>query len=211
MSRELNIVRFVRAGIPMPLIYGAILRKEERFGRTGYDFSVLGQWQGRVRTLRVIGAKKGPRSIHRLQRDPLLLERARIELGPDLRVIHVVRNPFDNISTMSRRLAISLEAATEQYLTLCGELGQVRSKLGESELYTLRHESFVGDPARHLSDLCAWLGVGASDDYLLDAAKVVFDAPSRTRSEADWTPEVVSRVEGEIAQFDFLGGYSYAD
>ena len=215
IAHELDLVGLLKR-FSRNQIFALVLRRDRMFtdagstqARTGYDFSVPGQWQGRVRRLRVVGAKKGPRTAERLHRDPELIEQVRRKLAADLRVIHVLRNPYDNISTIAGRVGITLESAIEDYFRLCERLHEVRSNLADDELCTLRHEDFVKEAAVHLSELCMWLGVEPTEEYLRDAASVVFDEPRRTRSAAAWTPELVARVDREMQGFDFLEGYSF--
>ena len=68
-----------------------------------------GQWQGRFETLRVIGDKRGGSVTRRLTDHPDFFERVRSLVGIPLRLVHVVRNPFDNISAISIWHDLSLE------------------------------------------------------------------------------------------------------
>ncbi|MEX0834343.1 MAG: sulfotransferase [Actinomycetota bacterium] len=216
IAYELDVLGLVTRGFSRNQIFAMIVRRDRLFaeagniqGRTGYDFSVPGQWQGRARHFRVLGAKKGPRTTRRLFRDRQLLAEFKGKLGPKIKAIHVVRNPYDNIATMAARLDVSLAAASQEFFLLCEELREVRTMLTPGELYTIRHEGFVQDPARRLASLCEWLDVEPEAEYVRNSAGVVFESPRKTRGAADWTPDLVARVEREMGQFDFLAGYSF--
>src|SRR5689334_5466388 len=61
---------------------------------TGYSYAVPGQWQGHVRTLRVLGAKAGEKATLALRRDPAVLTQLRRTLRARIRLLHVTRNPL---------------------------------------------------------------------------------------------------------------------
>ena len=108
LAHELDALKYVAAGYRRKQLYWMILRRDAEFTRsgrrwTGFDYAVEGQWQGRYERLQVIGDKKGGVSTFRLGARPELLDRLRRVVGAEVRLIHVVRNPFDNIATMSRR------------------------------------------------------------------------------------------------------------
>ncbi|MCA1614387.1 MAG: sulfotransferase, partial [Acidobacteria bacterium] len=104
IAHELDALKYVRARFRREQLFHLLLDKSEEFtarGRqwNGYSYEVPGQWQGRRRSLRVIGDKKGGGSTMRLGADPRLLARLRRTVGVPVKLVHVVRNPFDNIST----------------------------------------------------------------------------------------------------------------
>src|SRR4051794_1865800 len=99
-THEADALRWLRAGLKLPQIYGLLLDHERAYNDAGrparYDYTVPGGWQGRFDELLVIGDKHGPAAARRLHERPYLLDRLR-SLGAHVRVIQVVRNPFDNI------------------------------------------------------------------------------------------------------------------
>src|SRR4051794_14548092 len=107
VAHELDALGLIEAGISRPSLYTAILELDREFtdgGRQwmGYEYTVPNQWQGRYERLRVIGDKKGGDSTERLARRPELLDGLRRTVEVPLRAVHVIRNPFDNITTMAR-------------------------------------------------------------------------------------------------------------
>src|SRR5262245_5770585 len=80
-------------------------RQEALRGRkqNKYRYAVEGQWQGRVRTLRVLGDKFSDRTTKRIAKSPEALAVFAREVGVPLRLIHVVRNPFDMIARIAKQ------------------------------------------------------------------------------------------------------------
>jgi hypothetical protein len=137
-----------------------------------------------------------------------------------LRVIHVVRNPYDNIATMSKRrdtrlprgqrdVVVGVTEAARRYFSLSETVEATAARLAPSEIFHLRHEDLIAAPAERLAALCRFLGQDAPDDYLRDCAGAVFGERHRSRDDVEWTTEEVELVSREIASFGFLEGYSF--
>lgn len=217
IAHELDVLKYVAAGWERAAIFHRLLENSRAAQAAGrrwgdYDYQVPGQWQGRFRRLRVIGDKKGGGSLKRLASDPGLLGRLRQTVALDIKFVHVVRNPYDNISTMARHRetpASPLDKCVESYFARCRTLAWVKRHIEDRDILDVRYESFVEDPAAHLEGLCRFLGVEAAPDYLSACTRIVFAAPHRSRSKVAWTGEQVERVGREMANFPFLAGYSY--
>jgi hypothetical protein len=124
-----------------------------------------------------------------------------------LKFIHVVRNPFDNIATMMVRGGRTFEDAFGQYAANCEAIVPLSERIGADSLSRIRHEDLVLDPRDTLASLCRFLGVEAEPDYLEAAAGILFRSPSRSREGVEWPAERVKRVDELIRRFDFLAGY----
>lgn len=216
ISHELDVLRYVDLRFRREQLYHLILERDRAFaaaGRSvkqrGFDYNVPHEWQGRYRTLSVIGDKRGNSSIRRLHKHPDVLHRLRRTVGVELRIIHVARNPFDNITTMANRARCGLDKAIDRYFRSCSAIEQMKST-APGEVFDTSHEALIADPAQCLTSLCAFLGVDAAPTYLDHCASVVYRRPSRTRDDGEWTSQQIEMVERRIGEFDFLEGYSYA-
>ena len=110
IAHELDILYYFKHRYWPWQIYFLILKNSAQFtkrgrGWMGYNYTVPKQWQGRCRRLKVIGDKSGARSTRRIEefQDFSILEKVIACTGKKLVMIHVIRNPFDNISTMLTR------------------------------------------------------------------------------------------------------------
>lgn len=213
VSHELDALRYIAAGFKRNQVFALILERS-RTGREDdhYDYSVPSGWQGRFRTLRVVGDKKGGASTLRLDRDPLLLERTRTRFGVPLRLIHVIRNPFDSISTWKIRREIELQKSVGVFVRRFDAVARLRQDfIALEEILDLRYESLVEDPGATLAELCSFLDIGCNADYLDSCSRVVFDTPARRRLDVEWTPELRAVVSERIDGYDFLAGYAYSE
>jgi hypothetical protein len=214
ISHELNALDYIRRGISRDQLYSLILRQDRRFtlerkNRQGqFNYHVPNQWQGRFRRLKVIGDKKGGGSSFLIGKSPELLARLRDLVRVPVRMIHIVRNPFDNISTLVRRQGGTLETQMREYFARTETNAQL-IKSHPSEIITLRHEDLIAQPKEHLKQMVEFLGLEADDQYLSDCAGILYGAPSKTRLKSQWSEELTAAVHTSIARYPFLNGYSF--
>jgi hypothetical protein len=213
ISHELNAPPLILSGCAREQLYSRILARAYWFNlrgnRTNHDYQVPRQWQGRFATLQVIGDKRGGAVTRCLAEHPDFFARVRALVGVPLRLIHVVRNPFDNIAAISIWHHMSLSEAADYYFTHC----QTAARLGElcepDELLTVRHEDMIRDPRATLVRLCDFLGLATYPGYLEDCCSVVFAAPTATRRKLSWPSELVHEVDRRARAHVFLDGYGF--
>jgi hypothetical protein len=215
VAHELSVLKRIREGLAEEQIYCLLLENSRARAKTGrktgrYSYEVANQWQGRFQKLQVIGDKQGGGSTRHLTNYPDSLQCLRETISLPIKFMHVVRNPYDNISTMARRKGCGLEETVQHYFSLCGEIERIKRQIDARDLFELRHESFIDDPQLSLRELCRFLGQDAPDDYLGDCAKIVYRSSHSSRCDAPWDDRLIHFVKDRIAEFTFLEGYSFA-
>lgn len=213
IAHELDALALVAEGCERDELYARITEHDQAFtdaGRQwmGYEYAVPGQWQGRHRHLRVVGDKKGGGSTERLATDPGALDHLEQLVGVPVVLLHVVRNPWDNIATIAKRSGCSIAESAARYGTMCVTVGALRER-GHT-IVDVGHEQLIRAPAGELERVCGALGLDADDDYLAACASVVFPAPRRTRDDATWSDADTALVERLVQQHGHLAGYSFA-
>jgi len=218
IAHELHVLRYVKYGYSRAQIFTMLVdnaREHAEAGKevTGYRYAVPGQWQGRHRTLRVLGDKRGGTTIRKLRARPWLLPRLRRKIGRPIRWIHVTRNPFDNIATIHRRgRGRSLEESVEHYFGMVEGVAWLKAQLeGEEAMRDVRHEDLLARPAEVLEELCELLGLEPEPGWLRDAAAIVWSEVHRTRDDVDWPAPLREEIEKRIARHPFLAGYGFDD
>ena len=218
VAHELDVLRYIDAGFSKHQIFYLLLensRAHSQRGRkaTGYSYEVRDQWQGQYTILRVIGDKKGGKSSLRLRENPELLNELRRTLEIPLRILHVVRNPYDNIATKYRRRLrrgpATLQSVIEQHFAQCQTVSDTKRELNEAELLEIRHESMIDDPVRWLRTICGFLGIGCPEDYAKQCAQIVFASPRKSRNDVEWTQDDIEMIRTKMESYSFLSGYSY--
>jgi hypothetical protein len=213
IAHELNAQDLVLAGCSRDALYSRILARASWFNLRGntsnYSYQVPGQWQGRFQELRVIGDKRGGAVTRGLAAHDDLLERVRALVGVPLRLIHMVRNPFDNISAISTWNRLSLEDSVEFYFRHCRTTSTLGERCRPGELLTLRHEDVVREPRRALAALCEFLDLEPDPDFVEACRRIVFPEPTYSRRRIAWPAGVVRDVEMQAREHPHLAGYRF--
>jgi Sulfotransferase family len=215
IAHELDALRLFYRGFSRRQVFHLLLensRKMAASGRShhGYSYAVPNQWQGRFEQLQVLGDKKGAASAWRLYLNPDFLEFVRNRIAIDLKFVHVIRNPYDVLATMSRRSRHkTLDTHIDLFFQLCSSIERLKKRSQDFQIYDVRLESFIEDPKPHLEDLCSFIGVKAEARYLEDCASIVFESPKRSRFDIEWSRESIAKVRERMEGFSFLSGYTY--
>lgn len=212
---ECKALDYLRAHEHSFRLRGRLLRRVLRFERrfverscefTGYSYVVPNQWQGRYRTLKVMGDTGAGWALNALEQDPTLLERLREVVGVPLRLLHMVRNPYDTITTHHLRQPLPLDEAIEYYFALCRRVAPL---LDRWDVHTTFHEDFILDPPKHFAQIVKHVGLDPDDGYLRDCCSIVNRAPHQSRNKIEWQPERIERVGEHMRAFPWLARYSF--
>jgi hypothetical protein len=219
LADEIDVLGFVSKGFSRDQIFHLLLKGSRREAMKGrvtarrlepYSFAVPGQWQSRYKTLEVIGHSRAGPSTRKLLHQPELLGEIRTVMdGVDLRIIHIIRNPYDPISLMMIRGNRSFQNAIDHYFSYCETLIALREQLEASSLHVVRYEDFIRDPREQLSAVCAFLGLEADEGYLEACASILYESPKQERHMVDWEKQWIEVVQKRINQVPFLAGYDF--
>jgi hypothetical protein len=212
VASQTTALRYLKHGFGIQQTFHVLTEDARRVARTGreqrrYSYDVPNQWQGRFDKISVIGESTG---LTRLQRDPSLLKFLREKLKDiDLKLIHVIRNPYDNISTMKMRSGETLPESIQRYFSMCEIVERLKGQVAPGAVYDLKHEALITDPKDTLKHLCGFLGLSASDRYYSDCASIIFKSAHKTRSDVEWTGELITSIKQRMNSYPFLEPYTY--
>lgn len=213
VAHELDVPPLILAGCSRDELYARIIARSRWFhlrgDRSNYDYRVPDQWQGRFARLRVIGDKRGGAVTRCLGQHPDFLARVRALVGVPLRLIHVVRNPFDNVAAISLWQHLSLEDSARFYFDHCAVTAGLATLCAEDELLTVHHEEMLRDPAATLARLCASLGLDPDPGYVASCCSIVFPQPTQTRHKVAWPDGLIDSVAARARSFPQLAGYAF--
>ena len=210
IANELDAVGFLDSGFSRAQILHMIkvnARETAAAGNewTGYDYSVPDGWQGRVRTPLVMGDKKAGVTLRRLTEEPALIDKLRGEMRVPLRVLHVVRNPYDHaVARGLQHPDQPLSAAIETLAGLYSGAADMRQRVAPGEWLDLRSEELIADPEATIRRVLEFVGLTAEDAFVKAAAGIVMKSESRRRDSHEWTESERQAVEALILQHDFL-------
>ncbi len=214
IAHELHALRYVRYGFSREQLVALILDNaahQAETGRvqTGYRYAVPGMWQGRVRRLRVAGDKRGGTTARKLAARPERLEQLAARVAVPLRLVHVVRNPFDSIARMALASPHrALDELTEHYFGMAEGVARLP---GTHPRCDLHHEDLIAAPRDTLAALCRFLDVEAPEDYLDACAKIVWERPQQTREEIAWPVSLRRHIEARLGDYPFFTRYTFAE
>jgi hypothetical protein len=217
LLKYLTPIRWSRERIFRLLLSNSSAKAEAgRPGGGGYTYAVPGQWQGRYRRILVIGDKsRSAQSVEWLYSRPGLLQTLGKTTDTRIRLIHVIRNPWDTIARRSLRRGVSLERISHQYFALVNKLQALLARLGEdtpvdAQCIPVHLDEFVANPSAELERVCRQLGVTTEPDYLAACAGIV-KQPSEPRKSVEWSAALRSDIEKRVAGIPCLERYAFGN
>ena len=216
ISHEQNILLYLKAKFSKNQIFSLILQNSKDFTKSGrkweeYQYEIPNQWQGKFDKLKVIGDKKGGVSSIMVLNDPSLINKLQKKIKTKLVFLHIIRNPYDNISTMSRKHEVELESSIKSYFRRAEAVKMVKEKFPNIPMLEIRHEQLISDPKSVLKTMCEFLDLDYTQEYLDDCASIVMEQPSKTRYKIEWSKENIDKVKEMMGQYELLAGYTYDD
>ncbi|MEO0469611.1 MAG: sulfotransferase [Bacteroidota bacterium] len=223
IAHELNALQYVEEGYSQEELFGLILHNTEAYGKNdrkweNFTYAVKGQWQGRYANLRVIGDKKGGRTTFMLMDQADRLNRLKERVKLPMYIIHLTRNPFDNIARMYLKDQPTFEKffpvetladMADVYFRYSESIARATTSVSAGQLLEMKHEDFSQNPHQSVSKICQFLGLDAAQDYLDACADLIYDSPNKSRHQVQWPPELIASVQERIGQYDFLQGYHF--
>ncbi len=220
ISIEADVLSLIEKGYSRKLIYHSILRNNKRFTKNlqaswlGYSYKVSGLYQGYWDKIRVIGDKKGAKTTNRLINNLELLVKLEAIVNKPLKIIHVVRNPLDNIASIILRAKEKRKKCDADFIK--GRIdyyfanAEMNLKLIEKfpeKITTVYHEDFIERPAETLSNLLSFLNIVPADDYVKRCAQIVKRSPHLARELVQWPDHYIDIINDQMKMFPFLARY----
>lgn len=198
--------------------------------KKGYTLAIPGGWQGQFnQCIHVIGDKAGGMTAQVYRKNHTLFVHTYRELQRTLNipihVIHIIRNPYDNIATMllysnHKKQNVSTTNKYDNHLGLkeviVSYFKQVRSVMNmikniPLKVIEIHSEDLISDPKNTVRRICNFLHVECSSAYLQICANSIYTSESRSRDLVHWTNENVQLVEDNIQNFSSLKRYTFLE
>ena len=207
-------------------------KRAESHDEKGYTLFVDGLYQGRYSDyIDVIGDKKAHVTTMMLLRKPdkwLDVFNTLNSLTETLKVIYVIRNPYDNIATMilytfnTKHEVGDAKQSNQTYKVDSDTIeGQIKlyflrykavidaRKAYNLDIIQIHGKDLISDPRGTLLKLCNDLGVACSNNYLDICSNKIFKTESRTRHKIMWTDRQLRMIQNNIERFSSLRGYNF--
>lgn len=224
ISIELDALKWVMQKQSKQNLYLAILRKSHVFRSkfkciwNSFSYLVNGMHQGNLNGLTHIGDKKGAKSTVRLGKHPHLLKDLKDLVEIPIKIIHVVRNPFDTITTIVLRMQqkgfpMSEELVWDRidYFFNNAKVNAQLIKDHKDSIRTIYHEDLIKNPYSEMCKMLEFLGLPVIESYLKACQEKVNKNAHKSRHKLEWTAAMKARVLEESSNIPFLKFYSWDD
>ena len=189
-----------------------------------YSLEIDGSWQGRFTELKVIGDKSGGRAVKEYNRDSKKFKKLYRQLASSVKVpievLQVVRNPLDMIATKVLYMGSSskytkVNATIEHkyrnfelinkvaidFLNFTKAIMRMIPDVGLSPPLEVHCEDLISHPSKTISDICQFLDLECSPDYLQMCVDKTFKNVSESRHLVDWDPNTLPLLIEQLRTF----------
>lgn len=219
ISNELNAVHYFQAHDfdrikVFKLMLSFAVRNPTRDGwtNTAYRHTIAGSSQGQDKPLEVIGDKKGGATARFAATHPeFSLELIR-RMGNLLKIIFVIRNPYDVIAAKSFRTRRTVGDLIEGHFQALKGILLFQKNMPPDQFLTIHHERLIADKENEIRRLVNFVGQDTPEDYLQRCAGALYETAHPRRFETAWVPAEKALVQTrmESAHFrPFYQGYSF--
>ena len=197
----------------------------------GYTLQVKALHQGTyVSHVDVIGDKNGGHTVALFNQNPAEWERVLSKLKSlidiPLKVIYVIRNPFDNIASARLYNTKSIQMKDVRSSNETFHIGGDKTLAHQIKRHFAAHQAImdakkkynmdmlevhvkdlVEHPNATITKMCDFLGISCSNTYIQGCSDTLFKTESKIRYKVKWTMELISEVKNYILEYDNLIRY----
>ena len=197
----------------------------------GYSLAMPGSWQGRFTKLEVIGDKCGGDTtrmyVQNSKKFRAIYHQLRANVKVPIKVLQIVRNPFDMIATtalyrgsgvhdvkynatLSNKYSNPriLKGATDSVLDIATAISRMIPDIHISPL-EIHCDDLISHPFETISELCLFLNLECSPDYVQMCADKIFKNVSASRHLVEWNPDTLPSLINRTKTFPFFSRYSF--
>jgi len=219
VSHELNAVRGYFLGAKREDLFFDIFwrsqeqaeagRRSPKAGGGSYLHQIAGQGAGSPSDVMVLGDKKGAGTVLQFHMRGLeRIEDVRAFVRVPLKIIHVVRNPFDMVAAA---IANNEAHREHSFLQLAPIVAEIRERCKGEGWLDVYYEDLIAHPREQLTRILDFLGLPVLEPYLEACEGYLHKTPHKRRFEVQWPMELKVRVQAAIDRYDFLRRYSWEE
>jgi len=168
--------------------------------------------------------------MHGPEKFQTMLTKLRGTVNIPIKVIHPIRNPFDNIATMllyefyensaiettktklgNNTIAIdpkTIDSNIKDYF-LHYQASEEAPKMFNLSTIQIHNQDLVTYPRRTIISLCEFLEIPCSDGYIETCSNKMFNEVSRTRYRIQWNDYQIAKITENIQKFQSLSRYDF--
>lgn len=209
ISNEINIPKLVldhnlsKAEIlKLTLFFSNIEKRWEGQINTGYKYKVRGGFQGETIKPLILGDKKGGGSTRIIRKHEAVFEKIYQAFDNKLKIIHVIRNPMDNIAAFAHYWGEELGMAqVDRYYENMETVLKLKSKYPKI-FHTINHSAFIKNPRLQLIRLFDFLGVSPEKQFLDSCTELVKPVENKRSEQLNWPIMLEEIIKNKNIQFN---------
>jgi len=173
----------------------------------------------RLDDLDVIGSKSGHQTVKHLLRTDYKLETFKELIDMPLKILHLVRNPYDNLATWVNRakeeharkgIERNEEDILNDKIVHYHDLNKkIQEIIDEEDVFTYKLDRLIKKPGKTLKAIYDHLEVPYNGQIITQAKSMVYEKQRITRNGIKWTDKQANNVDKIVNEFDFLKGYKF--
>ena len=218
ISHELHVGRLVKKGFPKDKIFSMIILNSIFYARQGrtwneHSYIIPGEWNGRFSAIKVIGDKQGGTNSKFFTRRSDVLQAIDSALGMPVKYIHVMRNPYDMMSTLYR---MTKNPAPDRMKYAIGQIAKqmkrvekLRQQIDSEHWFDLYHEQLLSSPAETIEALFRFFDLETPAGFAENCKKILYINPHKSRFDIPWRDTDVEFFTSELSQFPWFSCYSF--
>ena len=218
ISYELHVGRLVKMGLPKDKIFSMIILNSIKSAHQGriwnqHSYIIPDEWNGRFNTIKVIGDKQGGTNSKFFTRNPDMLRTIDSSLGMPVKYIHVMRNPYDMMSTLYRltknpapdRIKYAIGQITKQMK----RVENLRQQIDSEHWLDLYHEQLLSSPVETIEALFRFFDLETPSRFTENCKKILYSNPHKSRFDIPWRDADIEFLTRELSQFPWFSSYSF--
>lgn len=213
IAHELHAVKRFFEGVPRDLLFDEIFALTQQQAREGryatragggrYAHNLPGQAKASASGITVIGDKKGAGTTWQLARQGIEhLEDFKAYVRVAVKILHVVRNPFDIV-------AAGLARGQEHFSETVAVVSRIRERCSGEDWCDVYYEDLIARPDEEIGRILTFLGLPVHSEHLAHSVEYLYRKPHLRRYEVEWPQGTRERVEELIPQYEYLSRYRW--
>lgn len=215
LAHELNAYKLWIMGFKRFQVYYLILKNAAAYGKrgrgeSGYNYIVPNAHQGKFTNILAIGDKDGRRDTRILKRFPNSFLPT-VRSNKKVKMINVVRNPFDNITTicMRERKSEITKENIDNYFEMAKSVDSISALVNKEDFLLIYQEDLISSPKEFMKKICLFLAVEPVEDYLDKCVSIVYESPNKSRHKLVWSEEFKQYTQQCINEIPYLSKYNF--
>lgn len=125
-------------------------------------------------------------------------------IGLEIKLIHIIRNPIYNITSLSLLNGHSIEQQIDEYF----ERFDTAIRIAQNrECLHLFLDEIINNPISSIMQLCRYLRIDCDEQFLIKSSNIIFDKEHKNKDMRKWTDELIEKVNNEMYNRPLLKRY----